>query len=207
VSNHAGARRDLGEKQELLNLKAEKHKIRYAQRFFALKRLPPGEMRLPVEKYLEALEQMKEMPQYSTSLNISFPSRHEIQFYALESALGALGTWTPLGPGNIGGRTRALLIDPTNPNVMYAAGVAGGVWKTTDGGHSWFPLADLMANLAVCSMAMDPRNPGTLYAGTGEGYFNYDAVRGASSRRPTEGLRGFTWRARVTRISTTSTIL
>ena len=51
------------------------------------------------------------------------------------STSGALGTWQSIGPGNVGGRTRALLIDPINPDVMYAAAVAGGIWKTTNGGN------------------------------------------------------------------------
>jgi photosystem II stability/assembly factor-like uncharacterized protein len=63
--------------------------------------------------------------------------------------------------------------------MMYAAGVGGGVWKTTDGGSSWNPLDDLMANIAVASLAMDPSNSSVLYAGTGEGFFNIDAIRGA----------------------------
>ena len=65
------------------------------------------------------------------------------------STSGALGTWQSIGPGNVGGRTRALLIDPVNPDVMYAAAVAGGIWKTTNGGNSWAPLNDFLANIAV----------------------------------------------------------
>ena len=60
---------------------------------------------------------------------------------------------------------------------MYAGGVSGGVWKTTDGGQSWTPLADRIANIAVNSMAIHPENPDVLYVGTGEGYFR-EIVRG-----------------------------
>jgi photosystem II stability/assembly factor-like uncharacterized protein len=60
---------------------------------------------------------------------------------------------------------------------MYAGGVSGGVWKTTDGGQSWTPLADRIANIAVNSMAMHPENPDVLYVGTGEGHFR-EIVRG-----------------------------
>ena len=62
---------------------------------------------------------------------------------------------------------------------MYAAAVAGGVWKTLDSGATWTPTDDAMANLAVGTLAMDPNDSNTLLAGTGEGYFNGDAVRGA----------------------------
>ncbi len=162
-----------------------------AQQFYARKRLPPGVMAIPVEKYLEAVQHMDGMPQYATALGISLPSRRELALWGEPLALSALGTWEALGPGNIGGRTRALLIHPTNPRIMYAAGVSGGVWKTTDEGRRWFPLNDLLPNLAVSALAMDPRNPEIIYAGTGEGYFNGDAVRGAGIFLTTDG--GYTW--------------
>ena len=74
---------------------------------------------------------------------------------------------------------------------MYAAGVAGGVWKTINGGASWPPLGDFLANIAVSSLALSPKNPSVLYAGTGEGYFNGDAIRGAGIFKTTDG--GATW--------------
>jgi hypothetical protein len=99
--------------------------------------------------------------------------------------------WIALGPGNIGGRTRALVIDPTDTTRIFAAGVGGGVWRSTNSGGSWVPTDDLMANLAVCSLVMDPTDPNTLYAGTGEGFSNVDAVRGEGIFRSTDG--GVTW--------------
>src|SRR5205809_512142 len=80
----------------------------------------------------------------------------------------ALGTWQPLGPGNIGGRTRSFIVRPDDPNTMYAGAVGGGVWKTTDGGASWNPLSDLLPSIGVTALAMDPTAPDTVYAGTGE---------------------------------------
>ena len=62
---------------------------------------------------------------------------------------------------------------------MYAGGVSGGVWKTTNGGQYWNPMADEIANIAVNSMAMRPDDPETIYIGTGEGYFR-EEVRGTS---------------------------
>ncbi len=159
-----------------------------AAEFYRLKRLPEGETEMPVERYFAAREQMRLMPRYSTALNRELPPLATLKAGAEESALGE---WTPLGPGNIGGRTRALLINPQNPNVMYAAGVAGGVWKTVNGGNSWTPLGDLLPNIAVNSMAMDTKNPDVIYAGTGEGFFNIDGIRGAGIFKTTDG--GANW--------------
>lgn len=99
--------------------------------------------------------------------------------------------WKWLGPGNIGGRTRAIAIHPTDPRIMWLAAVAGGVWKTTDGGLNWGPLADFMASLNISTLILDPHNPDVLYAGTGEGFYNLDAFRGAGVFRSNDG--GATW--------------
>jgi photosystem II stability/assembly factor-like uncharacterized protein len=103
-----------------------------------------------------------------------------------------LGSWSPIGPNNQGGRTRQILIDPTNPNIMFAAAVGGGVWKSTNGGTSWTVLTDLLIpNIAVTALAFQPNNTQVLYAGTGEGYFNGDAIRGAGIFISPDG--GTTW--------------
>ncbi|HKE04303.1 MAG TPA: hypothetical protein VKE91_09595, partial [Blastocatellia bacterium] len=99
--------------------------------------------------------------------------------------------WTELGPGNVGGRTRALAIHPTNPDTIYAAAASGGVWKTTDGGARWAPLTDSLSNLAVNALALDGNDPNVIYAGTGEGFSNSDARRGVGIFKTTDG--GATW--------------
>ena len=94
-------------------------------------------------------------------------------------------SWTSIGPGNVGGRIRAMVIDPVNPLIMYVGGVTGGMWKTTNGGASWFALSDFMANLAIHSLVMDPVDRTILYAGTGEEF------RGAGVFKSTDS--GATW--------------
>lgn len=87
-------------------------------------------------------------------------------------------TWKNIGPGNVGGRTRALIVDSTNSSTLWAGGVDGGIWKSTNSGASWTLVTDLLPNIAVTTLAQDPLTPTTLYAGTGEGYGNVDAERG-----------------------------
>lgn len=99
--------------------------------------------------------------------------------------------WTQLGPGNIGGRIRAIVVHPQNSNIIFIGAVSGGVWKTTNGGQSWFPCDDYMENIAVCALAIDPDNPNIIYAGTGEGFFNLDAIRGEGIFKSTD--QGQTW--------------
>ena len=44
-----------------------------------------------------------------------------------------------LGPRSYGGRTRAVWIDPNNDNIILAASISGGMWRSEDGGLSWNP--------------------------------------------------------------------
>ena len=103
--------------------------------------------------------------------------------------------WQERGPNNIAGRTRALFIDKRDAtgNTVYAAGVSGGIWKCTNFRTTpvWKPLNESMGSLAVCALAQDPSNPSTMYAGTGEGWFNIDAVNGNGIWKSTDG--GTTW--------------
>ena len=105
-------------------------------------------------------------------------------------------TWTERGPNNIGGRSRAILIDKRDPtgNTVFAASVSGGIFKTTNftsSSANWTVVDDHMANLAVTVLVQDKNNLNTMYAGTGEGWFNVDAVRGAGIFKSTDG--GITW--------------
>lgn len=92
----------------------------------------------------------------------------------------APGVWQPLGPGNIGGRTRSILIDPDDPDQIWIGSVGGGVWHSDDRGVTFKPADDFMPNLAICCVVMDTTDKQhVIYAGTGEGFYNDDAIRGA----------------------------
>ncbi len=150
---------------------------------------------LSPQMYFEGLEHIAKMPRYSTATGEVLPSlvppgtRISDPFEVFPS--NAVGNWTNLGPSNQGGRTRALIIDPGNPNIMHMGGVAGGVWKSTDAGVSWSTNTDQLTNLAIVTLAYQPGNTNVIYAGTGEGFFNSDAIRGAGIFKSTNG--GVSW--------------
>lgn len=59
-------------------------------------------------------------------------------------------SWTSIGPGNVGGRIRAVL--PIDASTVFVGSVAGGIWKTTNCcslSTTWSPINDFMANLAA----------------------------------------------------------
>ena len=116
---------------------------------------------------------------------------------ALTSPRGATSAlvttdWEERGPDNIGGRTRAVMFDPNDMsgNKVWAGGVSGGLWSTSDittDGTIWVKQNDFWENLAVTTMAYDPVVTTTFYVGTGEGFFNIDAVQGGGIFKSTDG--------------------
>lgn len=104
--------------------------------------------------------------------------------------------WTERGPNNIGGRTRALIVDANDAtgNTVFAGSVGGGIWKCTNfttGSYTWTKVNDNMANLAITALVQQPGTPNTMYAATGEGFFNADAIKGGGIFKSTDG--GATW--------------
>jgi hypothetical protein len=100
-------------------------------------------------------------------------------------------SWVPHGPDNIGGRSRCLVIHPTRPYRMWSGSVGGGVWRSDTYGSNWQKLDDFPGNLAIGCLALDPSNPDVLYAGTGEGFGNIDAILGEGIWKSTDG--GDSW--------------
>ena len=148
----------------------------------------------PANARINALQQLKALRLKTLSIApkaAGLPAGKSIQPFALVPQTAGLNPnhsgWTYLGPGNIGGRTRSIVFDPTNGDRIWVASVGGGIWRTEDGGNTFNPVDDLMANLAVSCMAIDPTNPKILYAGTGEGFYNVDAIRGAGIFRTVDG--------------------
>jgi len=76
--------------------------------------------------------------------------------------------WTWCGWGG-GGWFWSSAADPVDANVFYMGGDVNGIWKTTDGGKSWFFVNDGLQNFGVYSLAVAPSSPKTVYALTQDG--------------------------------------
>jgi hypothetical protein len=110
---------------------------------------------------------------------------------------GALNLiWNERGPNNLGGRSRSILIDQSDAtgNTVFVGSVGGGLWRTTNflsATPTWTQIASVSQNLAITTLAQDPNTLTTMYAGTGEGYGNVDAIRGLGIYKSTDA--GLTW--------------
>src|SRR3954447_6730896 len=91
---------------------------------------------------------------------------------AIDEKLFRAMQWRQVGPFR-GGRALAIEGIPNEPNTYYFGAVAGGVWKTTDGGANWAPLFDKETISSIGAIAVAPSDHNIVYVGTGEA-----AVRG-----------------------------
>jgi photosystem II stability/assembly factor-like uncharacterized protein len=80
--------------------------------------------------------------------------------------------WRQIGPFR-GGRALSIEGIAGEPNTYYFGAVAGGVWKTTDGGANWAPVFDKADISSIGALAVAASDHNVIYAGTGEA-----AIRG-----------------------------
>lgn len=84
-----------------------------------------------------------------------------------------LGSWNHVGPfdGNALngiGRVNCVTFHPDNNDIIFIGAPAGGIWKSTDKGVTWSTNTDLLPNLGVSAIAIDPHHPDTMYIATGD---------------------------------------
>ncbi|MFO1412746.1 MAG: FG-GAP-like repeat-containing protein [Burkholderiales bacterium] len=84
--------------------------------------------------------------------------------------------WSTLGPGNVGGRVRAIL--PLSPTRVLIGSVSGGLWLTENAGASWTAVMPTMPNVAISCLIADPADASIVYVCTGEGPYPFDAIPG-----------------------------
>jgi len=101
--------------------------------------------------------------------------------------------WIQRGPGNVGGRTRGLIVDPDDSThqTWYAGAVSGGIWKTVNAGVSWINLSEDLPNLATSTLTMAESDHDIIYAGSGEGFQGLGMVTGNGIFKSTD--RGNSW--------------
>jgi len=75
--------------------------------------------------------------------------------------------WEFQGPRNLSGRIKCLAQVANNPLIVYAGSAGSGVWKSVNGGHTWFPTMHTEM-LGIGAIAIAPTDPNVIVAGTGE---------------------------------------
>ena len=99
--------------------------------------------------------------------------------------------WREVGPFR-GGRALAIAGVPSEPNTYFFGAVAGGIWKTTDGGANWHPVFDSQhGTSSIGALAVAPSDPNIIYAGTGEAAPRGNITYGDGVYKSVDG--GKTW--------------
>lgn len=100
--------------------------------------------------------------------------------------------WRNIGPYR-GGRSVAVAGVPSQPYVYYFGGTGGGVWKTTNGGAAWSPVADAaLASGSVGAIAVAESDPNVVYVGMGEACIRGNTSHGDGVYKSTDA--GKTWK-------------
>jgi len=68
-------------------------------------------------------------------------------------------------------RAGRIVLHRSNPQLLYAGTEGGGVFRSADAGATWTAVNAGLGNLGLFTLAMDPSDPATLYAGTGSGVY------------------------------------
>ncbi len=98
--------------------------------------------------------------------------------------------WRLIGPFR-GGRVVAVSGVPGDATTFYFGAVNGGIWKTTDAGVVWTPIADAAGIASVGALAVAPSDPKIIYAGTGESDIRSDLSSGTGVYKSIDA--GHTW--------------
>ena len=131
-------------------------------------------MTMNLKARLKAMVKMYADPNIGTipanirALELAYASTLPVDF-----SQNKFATWQSIGPYNVGGRTRALAIDVLDQNVLLAGAATGGIWRSTNGGITWYQTQMKDAPTAnVTSLVQDKRKgkEKTWYASTGELY-------------------------------------
>ncbi len=97
-----------------------------------------------------------------------------------------------IGPAVTSGRVIAFAVDPNDRTKYYVAVASGGVWKTVNSGTTWTPVFDGEGAFSIGAIALDPKNPATVWVGTGERNSQRSVGYGDGVYRSDDG--GKSWR-------------
>ena len=117
-------------------------------------------------------------------------------FTALAAAQPNPALWSGMryrmiGPER-GGRVTAVTGVPSQPLTFYMGSTGGGVWKTTDAGHTWSNISDGFFPVgSMGAIEVSLSNPNVIYAGTGSSKIRSNVSIGRGMYKSTDA--GKTW--------------
>ncbi len=97
-----------------------------------------------------------------------------------------------IGSATMSGRISAVAAaNVEGKTLIYVGAASGGVWKSQDGGTRFVPVFDKQPVQSIGAVTIDPRNPRTVWVGTGETWTRNSVSIGDGIYKSTDG--GETW--------------
>ena len=96
-----------------------------------------------------------------------------------------------VGPAVTSGRVVGFAVHPQDRSHYYVAVASGGVWKTTNAGTTWTPIFDGEGSYSIGVVVLDPKNPNTVWVGTGENNSQRSVGYGDGVYKSTDGGRSW----------------
>jgi photosystem II stability/assembly factor-like uncharacterized protein len=100
--------------------------------------------------------------------------------------------WRSIGPAHFSGRVTDIAGVPGNPDIIYVAFGTAGLFRSANGGITFTPIFENSGTLSIGAIALDPRDPNTIYCGTGEGNVRNSVSFGDGLYKSADG--GKTWK-------------
>jgi photosystem II stability/assembly factor-like uncharacterized protein len=120
--------------------------------------------KLPLKAIFAPLTKVSSTTPNAISTNASMPT---IPSTAIPLAWNRISMGQEFATDTVTG----IAVDKNDPDVIYVGMKNAGVFKSIDGGLSWSPKYQGLANTHVESLTIDPQHPKILYAGTYGGIF------------------------------------
>ncbi|WP_303808221.1 sialidase family protein [Sandarakinorhabdus limnophila] len=99
--------------------------------------------------------------------------------------------WREVGTAMPSGRIARFAVHPTDQRIIYAASASGGLWKTVNAGATWTPIFERQGSVSMGAVTLDPKDPNTVWLGTGEQNNVRSSLYGDGVYRSKDG--GATW--------------
>lgn len=139
----------------------------------------PFKLKHDIYEELENKSDKVDKSNFRLPLNLNTPeiNLNLIDYLKSLSSLNYGINWFEAGPNDVGGRVKTLAVDRNNSNIVIAAGVTGGIWKTMNGGNSWVLKSNLTNNFNITSIVQHPTILNEWYASSGEYSSSANGIR------------------------------